>query len=701
MEPNWKNCIFNSNKVLDHDCGCDYHKWLFKDRHCIDSDVNTVHTAFKGMSILLTAPECSRRLNFKTISPISPFFFERDKPAISNGLEVENSDLDDTVDSMWLVHKKRRLESDIIQIHSQSTVERPIQPPGMLRLARFLEVVTILGTAPWASMQFSVNESMLSRLIASHLPLIVGMEAWENEKASLYPIIDAHEDLSNTQNIVWITNRQQGKTSTLSKFLAAMSFMSPAGGNLFCVYSTNLDRAQEVTRAAKKYLYWIISEKEINSKIVALGLNVPVIKQDNERAYSVTGQYSNVINTVIARPKSPDSCRGDAPRAAIFDEIGFVSADFWYKFAYPLLQISQRVFTCATTPSPPGSFFSVFSEKIISRNADNDFFFRLINHSLVCPNCYEQNKADKCVHKLGLIPPWKSLLRFTQMKRLVPAKRMKDYEAEVFGVLQPEGSRYFPAKLVESVFIKRPLFEKNPFSGNMHDIFISIDPASHHRSYMGISAVVYGPEGQFIVMGLASVGVEKCEAIQVQMVCSSFVHRLAQHPWIRQRSLTTKFLVQPIVECNNNEILAQSILEAIKSASVSCRFITMNPFTKAHFGVDIRENLGVWTTDRNKLACIQQLYGAMLDGRVFVAKGACTVGEAFRAGNIPPSLNSQRELLSDQLKNFRDLPNGKVSGKDANTEDDMGMSLLMNAYWSYCIRASVASGNYKMGIEAP
>jgi hypothetical protein len=562
-----------------------------------------------------------------------------------------------------------------------------------------MEVLKILGDAPWANMQFSVNESITSRLIASHLPLIVGVNEWENEKASLYPIINAHEDLSNTQNVVWITNRQQGKTTTLAKFLAAMSFMSPVGGNLFCIYSTNLDRAQEVTRAAKKYIYWITSDKIIKAKFSTLGLDIPVIKQDNERVYSVTGQYENVVNTIIARPKNPDSCRGDAPRAAIFDEIGFVSADFWYKFAYPLLQISKRVFTCASTPSPPGSFFSVFADKIIVRNTENDFFFRLINHSLVCIQCYEHNKAERCVHKLGLIPPWKSLLRFTQIKRLVPAKRMKDYQAEVFGVMQPEGSRYFPGKLVDSILIKRPLYEKNPFSGPSANIYIAVDPASHHRSCMGISALVYGLEGQIIIMGIASVGVEKCEVLQVQMVCNSFVHRISQHMWLRQRFRNTKFLIHPIIECNNNEILAQSILESIKSASLSCGFIVMNPFTKIHFGTEITEDLGVWTTDRNKLACIQQLYGAMLDGRVFIAKSACTVGETYRASNVPPSLDSQRELLAAQLKNFRDLPSGKVTGKDANTEDDLGMSLLLNTYWSYCIRASVASGNMRMGIE--
>lgn len=112
--------------------------------------------------------------------------------------------------------------------------------------------------------------------------------------------------------------------------------MSPAGGNLVCVYSTNLDRAQELTRAAKKYVYWAMSNPEAIREFDLMGLKPIKLVTDNERVYSITGQYaSGVVNTIIARPKSPDSCRGDAPRAAIFDEIGFVTADFWYKVTPP------------------------------------------------------------------------------------------------------------------------------------------------------------------------------------------------------------------------------------------------------------------------------------------------------------------------------------------------------------------------------
>ena len=690
MQSDWRHCLFQTAKLHCLKCTCAFHTWLQQDRHSKNTEIAEPITP-PELSTILSAPHCFRDLRFKTISPLSPLYAQNVRPpAVQNGHSSSGTE------ALWNRHKRIRTESRI-------SVTMPLlcelnPNVGEIRLARFIEVVTLLGKAPWANMTFSINEDMLRRLIASHLPLIIGVSAWENEKASLYPIIDATTDLSNTQNVVWITNRQQGKTSTLAKFLAAMSFMSPAGGNLFCVYSTNLDRAQELTRAAKKYLYWLTSDKPIQTQLTLLGVRIPIMTQDNERAYTVTGQYESVVNTVIARPKSADSCRGDAPKAAIFDEIGFVSADFWYKFAYPLLQISKRVFTCATTPAPSGSFFSVFADNVIARNAENDFFFRLINHSLVCATCYDDNQAEKCVHKLGLIPPWKSLLRFTQMKRLVPAKRMGDYQAEVFGVMQPEGSRYFPAKIVDSIFLRRALLETNPIHLKKTRIFVAIDPASHHRSCMGISALLYGAEGQLVFLGLASVGVQKCEAMQIKIICGSFIHRLARHPWIRQRCKTTQFYITPIIECNNNEVLAQSILDAIGSAAGPASFKIENPFQKEYFGTDISENLGVWTTERNKLASIQQLYGAMLDGRVFLAMGCITIGEVYRATNTPPSIQSQRDLVAAQLKNFRDLPNGKVSGKDANTEDDLAMSVLINAYWSYCIRATMASGNLRMGI---
>ena len=108
---------------------------------------------------------------------------------------------------------------------------------------------------------------------------------------------------------------------------------------------------------------------------------------------------------MIARPKNADSCRGDAPKAAFLDEFGFMSPDFWYKFALPLLQISGRVFTCTTTPPDPDSPFASFIRGVQRSNeGKGEYFFRYINHSLMCSECEEAAEGPACVHRLHLIP---------------------------------------------------------------------------------------------------------------------------------------------------------------------------------------------------------------------------------------------------------------------------------------------------------
>jgi len=120
---------------------------------------------------------------------------------------------------------------------------------------------------------------------------------------------------------------QQGKTTTMGRFIAALSLAVPSGGTLACVYSTKQDRAAELCRAAKDYIYWMQSPAGAHPDWPVLAFD-----RDNERQYTVrAGPPGSPVATVVARPKNADACRGDAPAAAFFDEIAFTSADFWYK----------------------------------------------------------------------------------------------------------------------------------------------------------------------------------------------------------------------------------------------------------------------------------------------------------------------------------------------------------------------------------
>ena len=240
------------------------------------------------------------------------------------------------------------------------------------------------------------------RLTAAHLHLIVGVEGAKNERQQLLRILAARLKLEGSGNLVWITNRQQGKTTTIGRFLALLAASSDAGGLLSTVYSTSLDRAQELVKAAKQFLYWHIHSG-----------GTPKLKfvRDCERSFVLKNKYTE--NEVAARPKAVDSCRGDAPSAAFFDEVAFVDSNFWYKFAFPLLQITNRVFSLITTPPPADGFFAQFVDQVKARNAKGDHFFSLVNHSLACEDCIQINEAERCCHRLHLVPPWKSILRLS------------------------------------------------------------------------------------------------------------------------------------------------------------------------------------------------------------------------------------------------------------------------------------------------
>jgi phage terminase large subunit-like protein len=127
-------------------------------------------------------------------------------------------------------------------------------------------------------------------------------------------------------HLTWITNRQQGKTTTLAKFLAAMAMISPMGGPLIYVYSTTRDRAVELVDGAKRYINWILNNKENVDLLTSWGLQVKTYTANNTIGFALPSFIDNrIINNIKARPKTADSCRGDAPRACMFDEVAFVS----------------------------------------------------------------------------------------------------------------------------------------------------------------------------------------------------------------------------------------------------------------------------------------------------------------------------------------------------------------------------------------
>lgn len=554
----------------------------------------------------------------------------------------------------------------------RSTAVMAIKGSGAL--TRFMRLVGHLNTAPWANKRFSTNERIMARLVASHINMI----APGGSRADLMHMIDPRASLADAHNLVWVTNRQQGKTTTLGKFLAAMAVASPMGGLLFAVYSTSLDRAQELTKAAREYVYWMMSPEGASDDFPNVSLD-----RNNERLFVVTNG-GPTKNMILARPKNPDSCRGDAPHACIFDEAAFVSKDFWWKFAFPLFQVGERACTCATTPPPLTGFFQAFIEQIKKRNAEGDYFFRLINHSLTCLPCLEAGDAERCCHNLHLIPPWKSLVRFNAMKRLVPAGRRDDFAAEVFGALNKGQGTYLPRHLLDAAAQR----QRVPLGavGSPRHLWVSIDPASHGRSDLAMVAFVVADGGMHVVVGLSNVNVGKCQTTEVQQVVRQFLSRTRQHP-----AVPPDAAIVPIVECNNNEILAMSIVRVFEQFGP-----VWMPFTADRFDAYITDGIGVWTREENKMAAIQATYQILFDGRLAFVEDMITADRtAFASRSRGTTADDALQLLIEQLGAIQDQEDGSVSGKTlAGDNDDLAIAAIMGFFWRMSCEASEMAQSY-------
>ena len=359
--------------------------------------------------------------------------------------------------------------------------------------------------------------------------------------------------------------------------------------------------------------------------------------------------------------------------AAFFDEVGFIQDAFWWNFAYPLLQITSRRFSLITTPPPPGNFFDVFCQGVRERNRQNDFFFTFINHSLTCDRCLELKETRECCHQLQNVPPWKSILRIASMQRLVPKNRQAQYATEIMGVLAQQDSGYFPPDIVDAC-LKRNVNAPETFDF----IWCGVDPAHHGRSQLALTAIGVTDEGVHVLLGIASVNVGRCEAIQIAALVRHFANQLC--------SKFPQAPIVPIVEVNGSEVLASTIVRAFGANIVM-------PFVKERFATYITDGVGVLTTRDTKMAYVQSLYLALMDGRLCVSKDIVSVSrKAFDPRADPPDAAADVAELACQLKRFCDKEDGTISGKaSGGLEDDLAMSIMLIFYWRLAVMSSSLS----------
>jgi hypothetical protein len=255
------------------------------------------------------------------------------------------------------------------------------------------------------------------------------------------------------------------------------------------------------------------------------------------------------------------------------------------------------------------------------------------------------------------------------MKALIPRGKRDSFAAEVFGVIGGEQRGYFSKAVVSAAM------ERRTSVPDCTHIYVGVDPASHGKSDMGLCAITTNENGLVVIVGVGAINVARCEMSALSAVIKQFAGRLrAQYP---------RAELVPIIEANNNEITAMTLLRAFGACEM--------PFTRDRFKVYIADQIGVLTTVETKMAMIQQTFLAFMEGAIAISRSLVTADKtAFEPRAQPATVANLLEEMSAQLIRFSDKPDGTVSGKSfAGDQDDMAMSLMLAVYWRVCILASI------------
>jgi hypothetical protein len=337
-------------------------------------------------------------------------------------------------------------------------------------------------------------------------------------------------------------------------------------------------------------------------------------------------------------------------------------------------------------------------------NADGDFHFKYITHTLACTACINSGIAQRCIHNLGNLPAWKSIMKLAQIKRIYPKKQQREFETEVLGIPEDTAEGYIDSALLDALR-EKPRFV--PEHGERFpEVWVGVDPLSHGRSEMGLAAIAYSSRGEKVVLGAAAVPTRRPMLVEVRAAINVFLGKLRDHPGAAMA------IIVPIVEwygaghshraaprpappvragphtshrarstptptptptpthththSNNNEVYAHELVRAFDAFPP-----LNNPWNRAAFDKNIAPNIGVYTTQETKLEALSELLASLLKNQVVVSQDFFTVGaEAFNPKEDPAEPEEQIEVLCDQLKNFTDHDDGSISGKSAGNEDD-------------------------------
>lgn len=316
------------------------------------------------------------------------------------------------------------------------------------------------------------------------------------------------------QQVLCLTPRRFGKTTSVAMFVAAYSLSVPRSEQ--CIFSTG-------RRASQKLL-------ELIRDMVLAGEHAPRVLKCNQETMVVSGDSPLDVRKIHSYPSCAKTLRGCGGDVVYMEEAAFMSMDVFFEVIVPLLELETTALIAISTPLDSLNFYS---EMFTLKDAQNKPLFNTLRVGLSCAKCQKEGKPDECTHMADITPPWKSRGKF-EMVKAIYGDRKDMLARESMGQITNDAASVFSQKLVEE-FMRRPCRHITP---NIKYIFLGVDPNGGGSSEMAITSIAM-QDNNIIICGMETHNVKNHEMIERLLL--DHIHALRGHPMLKNAWIINVF----------------------------------------------------------------------------------------------------------------------------------------------------------------
>ena len=158
----------------------------------------------------------------------------------------------------------------------------------------------------------------------------------------------------------------------------------------------------------------------------------------------------------------------------------------------PLMGVDHTVTLGISTPDDENNYYS---ELFNIRTDDGKQLFKVIPVGLACETCTNAGKADRCPHRVNILPSWKSQEGQDLQRQLLS---VRTYTRESMGMTENNTRRAFLKEDLERLFTQARAKVNRDSRGTL---FVAIDPSggSIWKSELAIIAGFYSSKQEIVV----------------------------------------------------------------------------------------------------------------------------------------------------------------------------------------------------------